>query len=210
MKPCILRFGYICLLLSVSRAAAWADGSEPRPVADEFREALGRVSALTLGNSPEAFQFPPQEEVRFVRVAIHESSGTSQPGIDELEIFGPAGKENLALAEHGAVASASSLLPGHAIHQIKHLNDGLYGNDHSWISASNKSEWAQIELPKLTTVASVVVTRDRTGNYRDRIPVVFEVLWWSLAALAFVALLDGGNRRWWIVFGVAAGLGLVS
>ncbi|MBT8395587.1 MAG: hypothetical protein HKO65_16370 [Gemmatimonadetes bacterium] len=38
-------------------------------------------------------------------------------------------------------------------------------------------------------------------------PVVFEVLWWSLAALAFVALLDEGDRRWWIVFGVAAGLG---
>jgi hypothetical protein len=38
-------------------------------------------------------------------------------------------------------------------------------------------------------------------------PVVFEVLWWSLAALAFVALLDEGDRRWWILFGVAAGLG---
>ncbi len=38
-------------------------------------------------------------------------------------------------------------------------------------------------------------------------PVVFEVLWWSLAALAFVALLDDGDRRWWILFGVAAGLG---
>jgi len=38
-------------------------------------------------------------------------------------------------------------------------------------------------------------------------PVVFEVLWWSLAALAFVTLLDGGDRRWWIMFGIAAGLG---
>ena len=38
-------------------------------------------------------------------------------------------------------------------------------------------------------------------------PVVFEVLWWSLGTLAFVALLDGGTRRWWIVFGIAAGLG---
>lgn len=38
-------------------------------------------------------------------------------------------------------------------------------------------------------------------------PVVFEVLWWSLAVLAFVALLDKGDRRWWVVFGIAAGLG---
>jgi len=38
-------------------------------------------------------------------------------------------------------------------------------------------------------------------------PVVFELLWWSVATLAFVALLDGSDRRWWLLFGVAAGLG---
>jgi hypothetical protein len=45
----------------------------------------------------------------------------------------------------------------------------------------------------------------RTGSLFQ--PVVFEVLWWSLAALAFLALLNDGDRRWWIVFGIAAGLG---
>ncbi|NJD17681.1 MAG: glycosyltransferase family 39 protein [Gemmatimonadetes bacterium] len=38
-------------------------------------------------------------------------------------------------------------------------------------------------------------------------PVVFEILWWTLAAWAFVELLAGGGRRWWILFGLAAGLG---
>jgi hypothetical protein len=38
-------------------------------------------------------------------------------------------------------------------------------------------------------------------------PVVFEQLWWTLATLAFVSLLAGGDRRWWLVFGLAAGLG---
>jgi len=38
-------------------------------------------------------------------------------------------------------------------------------------------------------------------------PVVFEQLWWTVATLAFAALLAGGDRRWWIVFGAAAGLG---
>jgi len=38
-------------------------------------------------------------------------------------------------------------------------------------------------------------------------PVIFEILWWTLAAWAFVALLGGGDRRWWVLFGVAAGLG---
>jgi hypothetical protein len=144
-------------------------------VADEFQERLARLSALAPAKSPEALDFPPRE-ARFVRVAIRATSGNSQPGIDELEIFGPDGKDNLALAKRGAVATASSLLPGYAIHQVKHLNDGQYGNDHSWIAATGGREWAQIELSKPATVASVLITRDRTGKFQDRIPEVFEVL----------------------------------
>jgi len=175
MKPSVARRTCACLILAAGLLPPWAQGVEPRPVAEEFRETLSRLSALGPATSPEAMQFPPHE-ARFVRVVIHETSGGSQPGIDELEIFAPGGKENLALARSGAVASASSLLPGYAIHQIKHLNDGLYGNDHSWIAATGGREWAQIELPKPATVASVVVTRDRTGKFGDRIPEVFEVL----------------------------------
>ncbi len=175
MKPCLARWSCVGLFLAVVFSAAWVQGAEPRPVADEFQEALTRISALVPAKSLEALEFPPRE-VRFVRLAIQETSGRSQPGIDELEIFGPDGKENLALAERGAVASASSLLSGYRIHQIKHLNDGLYGNDHSWIAATSDRAWVQVELPKPATVASVLVTRDRTGKFRDRIPEVFEVL----------------------------------
>lgn len=174
MKSRIARFACVCLLLSPVLSRTQAQGAESRLVADEFQAALERLSTLTI-KPPEALDFPPQE-ARFVRVAIHETSGNSQPGIDELEIYGPDGKDNLALAERGAVASASSVLPGYAIHQIKHLNDGRYGNDHSWIAATSGSEWAQIELPKPATVASVMITRDRSGKYRDRIAEVFEVL----------------------------------
>jgi hypothetical protein len=149
-------------------------GAEPRLAADEFQETLQRISTLTI-KPPEALDFPPQQ-ARFVRVTIHETSGNSQPGIDELEIFGPAGKDNLALAERGAVASASSLLPGYPIHQIKHLNDGRYGNDYSWIAATSGAAWVQIELPQPAAVAGVLITRDRDGKYSDRIAEVFEVL----------------------------------
>lgn len=38
-------------------------------------------------------------------------------------------------------------------------------------------------------------------------PVVFEILWWSLAALAFTALVAEGDRRWWLLLGIMAGLG---
>jgi hypothetical protein len=163
------------LLLAMGLAPAWAVGSELRPVAEEFQEGLTRASAAKAAKPPEALEFSPQE-ARFVRVVIYETNGSSQPGIDELEIFAPKGDSNLALAKLGAVASASSLLPGYPIHQVEHLNDGLYGNDHSWIAASNRPEWVQIEFPEPARVGCVVVTRDRTGKYRDRIPQVFEVL----------------------------------
>lgn len=175
MTSCLTRRSYAFLFLAVAFSATWAVGAESRPVADEFREALTRLAAVAPAKSLEALEFPPQE-ARFVRVAIRETSGGSQPGIDELEIFGPGGKENLALAGRGAVASASSVLPGYRIHQVKHLNDGLYGNDHSWIAATGGNAWAQIELPKPAAVAGVLITRDRTGKFRDRIPEVFDVL----------------------------------
>ena len=173
MKPSLKQLSCVGLLVAVNLASAWAENLPQRPVADEFQAALGRLAELTV-TPPEALDFAPQQ-TRFVRVVIHQTSG-GQPGIDELEIFGPDGKENLALAKRGAVASASSLLPGYPIHQIKHLNDGLYGNDHSWIAATSGQEWVQVELPRPAAVTRVMVTRDRTGKYRDRIPEAFDVL----------------------------------
>ena len=74
-----------------------------------------------------------------------------------MEVFGPDNAENLALASRGALASASSLLPGHAIHQVAHLNDGQYGNSHSWIAATAGSAWVQIELPETAKMAQVKI-----------------------------------------------------
>ena len=79
MKPCIWRFGCVCLLLATGLSQAWAKGPEPRLVADEFQEALARISALAAVKPPEALDFPPQE-ARFVRVAIHETSGAHAAG----------------------------------------------------------------------------------------------------------------------------------
>ena len=129
--------------------------------------------------------FPPQT-ARFVRLAILGSAG--QPCVDELEVYAEGSKENLALASRGARATASSCLPGYAFHKIEHLNDGRYGNSRSWIAASSQDEWAQIELPAAARVAKVVFSRDREGQYRDRMP------WWLEVRVS----VDG--RVWQTVF----------
>jgi len=111
---------------------------------------------------------------KFVRLVIEASHG-GEPCLDELEVFGEDARKNLALAAAGARAGASSCLPGYAIHKVEHLNDGKYGNSHSWIAAGASKEWAQIELPEPATVAKVVISRDRKGVYHDRLPRVVEL-----------------------------------
>lgn len=122
---------------------------------------------------PYTVAFKPQT-ARFVRALIH-NTNRGQPGIDELEVFGTDGTNNLALASGGAKATASSCIPGHSIHRIEHLNDGRYGNDHSWIAATTGQEWAQIELPDAAPVAKVSLSRDRDGRYTDRIPATVDI-----------------------------------
>jgi Dolichyl-phosphate-mannose-protein mannosyltransferase len=41
-------------------------------------------------------------------------------------------------------------------------------------------------------------------------PVVFEQLWWCLATLTLVELLNGRDRRWWLVLGATLGLGAAT
>jgi len=174
MRGRVIRSFCCCLLLVGSVSPALTEPSV-RPVREEFREAVERIAEAGALKPPETVEFPAREAL-FVRVVIHETSGSSQPGIDEFEIFGPDKKGNLALAKHGGVARASSVIPGYPIHAVPHLNDGIYGNSHSWIAASNDTEWAQVKLSEPARVSSVVITRDRTGHYRDRIPEIYDVL----------------------------------
>ncbi len=138
-----------------------------------FTLAVSGAELVVNPAQPNTISFTPQNasQVQFV---IHASRG-GQACIDELEVYGPDGARNLALAKNGAKASASSCLAGYAIHQVANLNDGLYGNSHSWIAAGTGKERVQIELPAPAAVAKVVFSRDREGQYRDRLPADIEI-----------------------------------
>jgi len=142
-------------------------------VAGLFVAAASAAEPPIRADKPNAIAFGARE-AKFVRFVIHASS-SGEPCIDELEVYGPGERRNLALARNGAKATASSCLPGYRQHAIPHLNDGRYGNDYSWIAASAGEEWAQIELPKAARVAKVVFSRDRKREYADRVPVRFEI-----------------------------------
>ena len=63
-----------------------------------------------------------------------------------LNVTAEATPRNVALASAGGRATASSTLPGHAIHKLEHINDGRYGNEWSWISNEPRRGWVQIAL----------------------------------------------------------------
>ncbi len=116
----------------------------------------------------------PGKDARFIRLILTDSPA-GQPCIDELEVYAPEGERNLALSANGGKATASSCLPGYAIHQVPHLNDGLQGNSHSWIAAGAQKEWVQIEFPGTSRIGRVVFSRDRNGSFTDRHPGNVEV-----------------------------------
>ncbi len=86
----------------------------------------------------------------------------------------PDGRRNLALLA-GTKAAASSVIPGYAIHQVAHLNDGWYGNEASWIEGERPS-WAQIDLAAAYSISRVCVGNDHTRRFTDRGATEFRVL----------------------------------
>ena len=122
---------------------------------------------------PNVLAFPAQNAA-FVRVVILAAS-SGEPCFDEVEIYDEKEGRNVALASRGGKATASSCIAGYPIHQIAHLNDGHFGNAHSWIAAANENQWVQIALAKPTRINKVVLSRDREGRFADRMPTAVDI-----------------------------------
>lgn len=110
-------------------------------------------------------------------------------------------RRNLALLP-GARAAASSVIPGYAIHQVAHLNDGWYGNESSWI-AGQEPAWAEIDLGDAYVLSRVCVGNDHTKRFTDRGATVFRVL-------AAVAYNQDSSAGTWQVVGRYEGEALVG
>lgn len=113
--------------------------------------------------------FPPRP-ARLVRFLI-EGTNRGAACIDELEIY--ARGKNVALASAGAKTRSSGDFI-HPKHRLAHLNDGEYGNDKSWISASPKG-WVEIELPETLAIDRIEWSRDRNGEYTDRLATEYRI-----------------------------------
>jgi len=162
---------FVLLALSLCGAEAPV-GSQGDRVEESVRKALSTVADTDSVSVPIEFA---ARDARFVRLVIRRSNSDAAC-LDELEVYGPGSRENLALASRGAIPRASSVMSGYAIHAVAHLNDGLYGNDHSWIAATEGEEWAEIELPAPAQINCVTISRDREGQFNDRQVTAADIL----------------------------------
>ncbi|MBI1840920.1 MAG: DUF1553 domain-containing protein [Verrucomicrobia bacterium] len=117
-------------------------------------------------------------EARHVRFTIHDANlhptlGLIEPCVDEFEIFSadePA--RNVALASEGAKVAASGSRTSDR-HRLEHINDGRYGNSRSWMSDEAGRGWVEFELPRSVRIGRVAWSRDREGEFADRLPTAY-------------------------------------
>jgi hypothetical protein len=131
--------------------------------------SLGLRPSVDSRRNDELF---PTVRTRRVRFTVRATNDGSEPCLDELQVFakGRTGSlENVALASSGAKISVSSAFPGSSFHKPEHLNDGLFGNERSWISNERGKGWASVEFQRDCAISEITWGRDRSGAYTDRL-----------------------------------------
>lgn len=158
-------------------------------LAEKKASESGLRAAVNARYNEENFDAVSATAVRFT---IQESGG-SQPCIDEWEAYNTTGL-NVALSSAGSKATASSTLPGYAIHQLEHINDGQTGNEHSWISNETNGGTVEIAFAAPQRINRMIWGRDRSERFRDRVATMYRIearredgTWIEVA--------NGSNRR---------------
>ena len=132
--------------------------------------ATPALPAVQADGNEDRFDKVAARWIRFRILLTHRG----EPCIDELEVFDAEGN-NVALASRGAQVTSSGDYQGDPKHQLAHINDGNYGNAHSWIANTTGECWVQIELPETRQIAKVVWARDREQVFSDRLPLAYAI-----------------------------------
>lgn len=113
----------------------------------------------------------PKQVAKWVRFTVLATNG-GEPCIDEMQVF--AGDKNVSLATTGSRLSSSGDFV-HPLHKLEHINDGEFGNERSWISSQRVGGWVQIELAQPMEIDRIEWSRDRNGQYGDRLATEYRI-----------------------------------
>jgi mono/diheme cytochrome c family protein len=123
-------------------------------------------------------------KVKRLRLTIN-ATNNLEPCIDELEVFDTTGK-NVALASVGTKPTASGSTTVADRHELRFVNDGIYGNSRSWM-ANRITGWIALEFTEEQTIDRVVWSRDREGKFTDRL------------ATNYVIEVSNGDDNWTVL-----------
>ena len=115
---------------------------------------------------------------RFIRFTTLATSNNNryEPCLDELEIYATGNSaKNIAWAENGTKATSSGEYGPSERHRLEHINDGKYGNEHSWIASKRSGGWVQLELPEVSEINKIVWGRDRNEKFKDRLAIRYQI-----------------------------------
>ncbi len=146
------------------------------PIARPGRDQPVRAMVSPMRNVERFTPIP----ARMVRLTILATNNQTEPCLDEVEVYSAAALKgaaprNVAEVAAGGRATASSEYAGAPIHKIAHLNDGLLGNSHSWISKVPGKGSITLSWPETMIIDRVVWGRDREGAFRDRVATEYYV-----------------------------------
>ncbi len=173
---------------------AYGDRDMNTPEARSAREKVKQIKAELAGIDKELAQFVPLAkaggkrpmvnarenrdrfapvQARRVRFTIRQTNNR-EPCIDELEVFSTKG-ENIALASLGTKATSSGDIIVAGRHDLDNINDGQYGNSHSWMSNEKGKGWVMLEFPATHEIDRVAWGRDREGKFKDRLALSYVI-----------------------------------
>jgi hypothetical protein len=177
--------------MSEKSAILLRSGADGRPIVADvlaLEETSGtqhaalnpRVRAPIRGSVNEEV-FEPID-ARFVRFTINSAGAReTEPCVDEFEVFSvEASPRNVALEQAGAKVTVSGTFANgsNPKHQAKHLIDGKYGNDFSWISNESNRGQFQVELQKQERINRITWSRDRSDvkkPFSDRLVASYRI-----------------------------------
>ena len=102
------------------------------------------------------------------------ATNSLEPCLDELEVFDPTGR-NVALASLGTKVATSGNVIVADRHEPGFINDGLYGNERSWLGDESGRGWVELEFPVEHEIVRVLWSRDREGKLVDRLPIEYRI-----------------------------------
>lgn len=164
-----------------------AEAKEARRRAEEAKRQLALLRAELDLLGPIAFQGVTRAslnaERNIDRIVPHRAkklrftilkTNNLEPCIDELEVFNGNG-ENIALASKGATVRSSGDNVSPDRHELRFINDGVYGNSRSWMSSEMGRGWVEVEFANLEEIRHVVWGRDRERVYADRLAIEYRI-----------------------------------